>query len=248
MQFSSLTDAFLSYFDVNLVTNAEQREHVARMRYRVYCQEFGYENAEEFPDGQEVDDFDAYSIHCLVTHKRSGRPAGSVRLVCGSESQVLPLEKYCINSVYLDYMEALTSNPSQICEFSRFTVDTLFRRRRGENHTRVGEYDALDCSHQELRTFSLIGVVVFISAVALARLTRRTQIFGMMESNLPRLLRRSGLLVQQAGDYMEYHGKRAPYYLTTELAQDNMRDDLHVLYNTIYDRLAVNFKAQEDVA
>ena len=82
----------------------------------------------------------------------------------------------------------------------------------------------------------------------LASLTRREQIFGMMESNLPRLLRRSGLLVQQAGDYMEYPGNRAPYYFSTELALNNMRDDLHLLYDAIHARLAENFVARESVA
>jgi len=150
--------------------------------------------------------------------------------------------------MYLEYMDALTSNSSHVCEFSRLAVDTSFRRRRGEDHTRMGEYDSLDCSHQERRTFSLIGIVSFISAVAVASLTKRPHIIGMMESNLPRLLRRSGLMVQQAGDYMEYHGQRAPYHLSTELAVENMRDDLRGLYDTIHGRLAASFHAQEDVA
>jgi len=248
MQFPSLADAFLTYFDVSLATTLEQREQVARMRYRVYCKEFGYENAEEFPDRLEVDEFDAYSLHCMVTHKRSGLTAGCVRLICGSESQVLPLEKYCLNSMYLEYMDALTSNPSNVCEFSRLAVDTSFRRRRGEDHTRIGEYDSLDCSHQERRTFSLIGIVSFNSAVVVASLNSPQHIIGMMELNVPRLLRRSGLLVEQAGDYMEYHGQRAPYYLSTEVAVDNMREDLRVLYDTIHSRLAATIQAQEDVA
>ena len=248
MQFPSLSETFLTYFDVGLATTGEQLEAVARMRYRVYCEEFGYEKAEEFPDGREVDEFDEYSLHCMVTHKRSGRTAGCVRLICGSEAQVLPLEKYCLNSMYLEYIEELSFDSSHICEFSRLAVDTSFRRRRGEGHTRIGEYDSLDCTHQERRTFSLIGIVSFIAAVALADLTKRTHIFGMMESNLPRRLRRSGLLVQRAGDFMEYHGQRAPYHLTTETAVNNMSDDLRVLYDTIHGRLGATFHAQEDVA
>jgi hypothetical protein len=72
--------------------------------------------------------------------------------------------------------------------------------------------------------------------------------FAMMESNLPRLLRRAGILVQQAGDSMEYHGQRAPYFITTELALENMRDDLHVMYDAIYERLAYNYTGREAVA
>lgn len=247
-QFQSISDGFLDYFDVRISTMPEQREELARMRYRVYCMEFGFENAADFPSQLEADEFDDYSHHCMLTHKRTGSLAGGVRLVCASESHVLPIQKYCLNSVYTEYAEALMTEQDSVCEFSRLTVDTAFRRRRGEEHTKVGEFDALDCSHQERRTFSLIGVATFISAVALASLTDRPQIYGMMESNLPRLLRRSGLLVQQAGDYMEYHGRRAPYYLSTEVALNNMRDDLLGLYHLIHDRLAENFIAREFVA
>ena len=47
---------------------------------------------------------------------------------------------------------------------------------------------------------------------------------------------------------MEYHGNRAPYYFSTELALNNMRDDLHLLYDAIYARLAEDFVARESVA
>ncbi|MEH6567745.1 MAG: PEP-CTERM/exosortase system-associated acyltransferase [Halioglobus sp.] len=245
---SSIADDFLDYFEVNLSTTQRQREEFARMRYKVYCTEFGFENAADFPQGQEVDEFDDYSYHCLLTHKRSGTTAGGVRLVCASETDVLPLQKYCLNSVYTDYAEPLLIGQDSICEFSRLTVDTAFRRRRGEGYTNVGEYDAFACSHQERRTFSLIGVAAFISAIALADLTNRPKIYGMMESNVPRLLRRSGLLVQQAGDFMDYHGQRAPYYLSTELALSNMRSELLDLYYAIHHDLSENFIARESVA
>ena len=247
-QFQSISDGFLDYFDVSLSNTPAQREQLAAMRFRVYCTEFGYENAADFPSRLESDEFDDYSHHCMLKHKRTGRLAGGVRLVCASEAHILPIQKYCLGSVYAEYAEALLTEQDSICEFSRLTVNSAFRRRRGEDHTRMGEFDALDCSHQERRTFSLIGVATFISAVAMASLSNRPQIYGMMESNLPRLLRRSGLLVQQAGDYMDYHGQRAPFYLSTELALDNMRDDLLGLYQTIHDRLAESFIAREFVA
>jgi len=47
---------------------------------------------------------------------------------------------------------------------------------------------------------------------------------------------------------MEYHGRRAAYFISTEMALENMRDDLRVLYDVIRARLASDFEAKEDVA
>jgi len=240
--FPSLTETFLNYFDVDLATTKEQKDQVARLRYRVYCDEFAYESAKEFPDLRELDEFDQHSLHCLVTHRRSGRPAGCVRLVCASDEHAMPVETHCLQHVYAEYTDSLRSDRSRVCEFSRLAVDATFRKRPGEENTLLGELDALDCSHQEQRTFSIVGIACFLSAFALAELAGRDQIYAMMEANLPRLLRRAGILVQQAGDFTDYHGQRAPFFITTDLALENMRDDLHGLYDSLYQRLAHHYR------
>ena len=56
----------------------------------------------------------------------------------------------------------------------------------------------------------------------------------MMEPFLPRLLRRSGIIFQKAGEDIEYHGVRAPCFIRTQSALDKMRPDLKELYETIY--------------
>ena len=247
-EFPSLADAFLNYFDVDLASTARQREEVGRIRYRVYCEEFGYEPADQFPEGLEADPSDSYSLHCLITHRRSGRGAGCVRLVLASDDHVLPMETHCLENIYVEYLDAMMRERDQVCEFSRLAVDSTFRRRPGEDHTRLGEYDAMDCSHQEQRTFSLVGIAAFLAAFALADLSGRGHLYAKKESNLPRLLRRAGILVQQAGDTTEYHGQRTPYYITSEMAVANMRDDLLRLYQAIHEKLAYSYTARVNVA
>jgi len=247
-QFPTLAEAFLNYFDVELVCGEDMAARAAGVRYRVYCEEFGFEAADEFPDHMETDEFDAYSLQCLISHKRSGLDAGCVRVVCASESEQLPLEKYCLDSVYLEFMGTLNEDRDALCEFSRLAVDATFRKRSGEGRTKMGEFDALDCSHQEQRTFSLVGIAAFLAAFALAKLSGRTQIFAMMETNLPRLLRQAGILVERSGDTVNYHGERAAYFITVERALQNMRDDLQLLYDAIWNCLAVGFDTKEDVA
>jgi len=247
-QFPSLAEAFLNYFDVDLVESQRQRERVGRLRYRVYCEEFGYEPAAAFPDGRETDSFDDHALHCEITHRGSGETAGCVRLICATDMHRLPLETYCLESVYVDYLDALSQERNRVCEVSRLAVDPAFRRRQGERHTRLGEFNAMDCCHQEQRTFSLISIAAVLAGFAMSSLTDRTRIYTMMEANLPRLLRRAGILMQQAGDPMEYHGLRSTYFITTDFALDNMRDDLRIMYDAIYGRLAFNSAASEHVA
>lgn len=247
--FPSLTEAFLNYFDVDLVTSAEQRDQVADIRYRVYCEEFGYEPASAYPNKRETDEFDAHSLHCLVTHRRSKFPAGCVRLICASEDHSLPLETNCLENVYVDYLDSLMGNArDNVGEVSRLAVDPAFRKRPGENHTRIGEFDAVDCCHQERRTFSMISVAGVLAAVAMSSLEQRSEIYTMMEPNLPRLLRRAGIMALKAGDSMDYHGRRAPYYISTESSLANMRDDMQRFYAVIYQRLSRHYIAGEQVA
>jgi N-acyl amino acid synthase of PEP-CTERM/exosortase system len=246
--FPSLTEAFLNYFEVGLVETQQARDQVARLRYRVYCEEFGFEPAEDFPDRLETDRFDDHSLHCIITHRGSGETAGCVRLICATETHSLPLEVHCQGSVYVDYLEPLGLERHRVCEVSRLAVDPAFRRRPGERHTRLGEFDAMDCCHLEQRTFSLISMAGVLAAFAMSSLTDRTQIFTMMEENLPRLLRRAGILMQRAGNDVEYHGQRSAYFITTELALDNMREDLLVMYRAIHERLVCSSNSREHVA
>jgi len=239
-----LSENFLRYFDVALATSSSQKSDVFGIRYRVYCDEFGYEPAESFPDKQERDEFDAQAKHAIIQHKLSGLPAGCVRLVspCHDDhSDLLPFEKNCSGSLDKAKIDELALTRDSICEISRLAVDGEFRRRSGERVTRYGLIEGLDCSQQERRTFSMIAVTGFLAATALTSISGRTNVFAMMEPFLPRLLKRSGINFQRVGDDIDYHGQRAPYFITTKSALDNMRPDLKELYLEIYQRISEDY-------
>ena len=227
----SLADYFLRYFDVALASSKTDRDAVARLRHRVYCEEFGYEPRSA--DGREVDDYDGHSVSCIVTHRRTGTPAGCVRLICASDTDRLALEDNCLESVHCDYRKSLETRREDVCEFSRLAVDPDFRRRAGEARTLLGAASALRCSRAERRTYSAIGIVCYLSAFAAADLLGRRDVYAMMAPSLPRLLHRSGIPVEQAGSSMEYHGRRAPYFVSTNAVVAHMSDELRPLYRTI---------------
>lgn len=230
---ASLVEDFQKYFSLELATTPSQLDAVFRIRYRVYCEEFHYEPADDFPNQMESDEFDEFSRHCLVSHKASGMPAGCARLVLADAGRLMPMEKFCLSAIDADKIRAFDDRRHSVCEFSRLGVDGAFRRRMGERESRFGEISALDCSKREQRTFSLIAVATILSALAMSEIIGRTHCFAMMEPFLPRLLRRSGLIVQPAGREIEYHGARSPYYFETSEIVRGMAEELQEFYAVI---------------
>lgn len=230
----SLVEDFWHFFEVSVARSPEQLAEVFGIRYRVYCEEFGYEPRERFPDRQERDAFDDQSLHCIIVHRTSRLPAGCVRLVFCDEGHTLPMETFCREALDPRCLADLRAERPNACEVSRLAVDRRFRRRAGEGETRFGHVESLDFSAREVRTFSLIAVAAYLSATALTTITGRTFVHAMMEPFLPRLLRRSGIRFQAAGTEMDYHGLRAPYVTRSEEVVAGMQPELRELYNTIH--------------
>ena len=153
----------------------------------------------------------------------------------------LPIEKHCGHSLDPATVGFMKHHRDTICEISRLAVDGRFRRRFGEDRSQLGELDALDFSHQELRTFSLVATASFMAATALTELTGCNNIFAMMEVFLPKVLARSGLHFERAGQEIDYHGSRAPYFITTQSAIEHMVPELKAFYVDIYKSLANSY-------
>lgn len=233
---ASLAETYSKFFRVDIAETIEQRRDVYGIRYRVYAEEFGFEKAEEFPDKLEYDEYDAQSIHCLITHIPTGQPAGCVRVVPTFSSEVrdpLPLEKYCSDCLDMDFIKAMNLPRESICEISRLAVDGVFRQRPGERKTRMGSINFSAVSEEEKRTFPLIAVSGFLACIAITKKIQRPNAFMMTEPFLPRLLARAGILVEKAGREIDYHGIRAPYFITQPQAESGLRDDLKELYLAI---------------
>jgi N-acyl amino acid synthase of PEP-CTERM/exosortase system len=233
----SYAEAFLTYFDVCLAKSESQRNDVGRIRYRVYCEEFGYEPCDAFADGIERDKFDAQSLQCLVTHKATNTPAGCVRVVKAHADNPLPFENFCAESLDADFFKRNPVPRELMCEVSRLAVDGMFRRRSGEQATRFGGVHISDLSQQEKRTFPMIAVSCFLAANIMADHAGNTKLFAMMEPFLPRLLKRSGINFTKVGQDIDYHGLRAPYFVTTPEVKDNVVPELKELYVAIEELL-----------
>ncbi len=239
-----LVQSFQDYFVVRFAHTPALKKWAYQVRYRVYCDEFRYEAIEKYPDGLEKDEYDDFSLHCLVWHKKTQQAAGCVRLVPawnGDSPVILPFEKHCPESIDSQCLQSINPDRQKVCEISRLAVDRLFRRRSGEELTRFGDISAFDFSEKEQRTFSLIAVSAFLAATALIELSGRTEVFAMMEPFLPRMLKRSGLIFQKAGFDVNYRGIRAPYFIRDPHAVFAGESNLTELYLWIRQQVAEDF-------
>ena len=238
MDAKRIAENFHAYFSVSLASAEWQRERLFRARYEVYCKEFGYEKEEDCPGGMERDVHDPRAIHAQVVHDSSDTLAGCVRLITPEDAcDPLPMQLAWGNGLTEDTMHPQSFDRESVCEVSRLAVPGPFRRRPNEHQSPLGNIHGLAFSEEEVRTFPLISVGLFLTAIGLAQATSRPHIFAIMEPRLARLLVRSGLNFTQIGEIRDYHGRRAPYYLHHDNAMRHLRVDLRHLYDDICERL-----------
>src|SRR5271157_3378828 len=99
---------------VKKATSQEELNHVFKLRYRVYCLERGYENANDYPEGTEKDEYDPYSVHFIAYVKSS--PVGTIRLILDNPLG-FPVGRYCNAD-----LKAMSPDTGSIAEISRLAV------------------------------------------------------------------------------------------------------------------------------
>jgi N-acyl amino acid synthase of PEP-CTERM/exosortase system len=244
----SIADTFDQYFLIQQAITLDEQQAFFKMRYRVYCEEFGYEDRSAFSKEEETDKFDAVSKHIVIIHRASNRVAAGARVVPASlenkKVNRLPMEVYCAPCLDQETLALLASERKSICEISRLAVDPDFRRRPNEKAARYGN---MDFDEDEKRVFPLLSVALLMGVNTLALDLGWNYGLAMMESFLPRLLRRSGVELTEAGVSMEYHGTRAPYKIRADVGKNSWNGDLLGLYEAVEAQLHGLSKGFEQV-
>jgi len=246
---NDLADHFQTYFRILPADSPPLREQVFRIRYDVYCREFGFEKEECFPDGLEKDDYDDQAHHCIIIHRASGQGAGCVRLVTASPNDsefLLPMERCCAQSLKDPARDPRRLPRDRIAEVSRLAVHTGFRRRSGETASPAGRVDLSDISAEQRRTFPLLSLALFYASAALMQIRDRQHAFVMVEPRLARRLQALALPITQVGEPLEYHGTRAGFYLQAQAVVDNIPNELKGLYQYAHRSLSTGLPDSDD--
>lgn len=183
--FGAALAAATEEMEVEVATSAEQILEAQRLRYKVYCEERGFEPG---ANGLEQDSYDGASRHVLVRGRSTGKVLGTVRVVIGAEAPgeaSFPMMRVCEQYVLAPLPVMATG------EISRFA---LTRDRLGVSPTAA----AL------MRLFLMRGIVTVSGMHQLSHWC------AIMESSLLRLLRATAIHFQQVGPPVEFHGLRQP--------------------------------------
>ena len=186
----------------------EQVFEAKRLRYRVYCEERGFEAGE---GGIEQDAFDESSHHILVRSRFTGEVYGTVRVALSDLKKAaagFPMERLCPTWVFSSLPRAATG------EVSRFA---LTRDRSG-----------LSPAAASLMRLCLIqGVLKICDEQAL------THICALMERTLIRLLQATSIYFVAVGPTIEHRGARRSATWTIDEGLAHVRRENPVVWSFI---------------
>lgn len=187
-------------------------EEVYRLRFKVYCEEWGFEDPSQYPDGMEKNEFDLYSEHFIIRETSEANSIiGTARIVCPCGIGY-PITKYCqVEDALRD--EILRGRPApQIGEVSRLAISKQFRKRIEDNVLFDYSEDIPLSQHSFHEKRKCNFVHEFYKFLLLESLDMNFNFWYVaMKRGLYVLLKRVGMIYHEIGPEIDYHGLRTPY-------------------------------------
>lgn len=220
-------------FTTSIVSEEKDLTDIYRLRYKVYCLEWGFEKPENHVSGGITDSFDNHSIHFAVKDD-SQKIIGAVRLIIDSDDG-FPIERYCELDINKDEISR-----DKIAEISRLVIHRDYRRRTedkyiygpDEERRTIGSfaygYDSfsrrfedrykfkqsvqrVNVSQIERRRRHEIVVSLYKAVFIESKRRNLSYWYSVMTKGIAALLDKFGIKFEVIGDPVDYHGIRTPY-------------------------------------
>jgi N-acyl amino acid synthase of PEP-CTERM/exosortase system len=193
-------------------------DSIFALRYEVYCKERSFLAPDDYPEKQEEDIYDPYSIHLAGVHQ-SGQTVATSRLILPSEKG-FPLLEHCKLFPEYEYLvdpERLIREPT--AEISRLAISKSFRRRKDDGDYGASVAQDPQVSDNPLHEVGLsrrqqpeIIIGIFRLIYQASKRNGITHWLAAMEKSLFRLLQRFRLDFNPIGPELDYYGPVAPYF------------------------------------
>lgn len=109
-------------FRFYIADDPKEIEDIYRLRYKVYCEEYGYIDKKLFPDGLEKDKYDESSSYLVIRDKKN-EVAATVRIIKNSEEGFPIQEHFSFN------IDTSKIDQDRLVEISRLIVAKKYRRK-----------------------------------------------------------------------------------------------------------------------
>ncbi len=242
MSQKKLSETFLQYFKVVYADSPDLQTLAHRIRYQVYCEEFGFEDPLECLDQCERDEMDSIADQALLIHIPTGEAIGCTRLI-GSRgcpaSGCLPFERHGSEILERHEFDLKKIPKTLIGEFSRLAVLSKFRRRKTDEQRPVSlpDKDVEADDHGQRSSYPLIPLGLFVCSLSMLVLSPLDYGVAMMEPRLSRKLRWHGIRFTQIGPVIDFRGKRAPYYISRTTILNDLTEEVEQLRNVLTQQL-----------
>jgi N-acyl amino acid synthase of PEP-CTERM/exosortase system len=209
----------------------EQSYH---LRYQVYCLERGFLPAAKYPDGREVDDFDAHSIHLGVLNTE-GKLVGTVRLVEPSDAG-LPMFHHC---TLFEDSPSLHETSVRVVETSRLAISRQYNRGRSDGfYDLEGLSGLMDIPE---RRKGDIFLHLYKGGYQASKRRGFTHWLAATEKSLQRLMIRYGFPWKAIGAEVDYYGRVSPYLMDLREFDDVILSRRIAVLRTFLDGLEPEF-------
>jgi len=224
----------MRYWRVAPLRTADELKLSYALRCRVYCEERGFLDITDYPNGIEQDEFDDYSLH-FGSFDAEGGLVGSARLVLRGPLG-FPMFSHC--ALDPEWQEKIDAIP-QLVEISRLVVSRQYRRRAndgyyGIQHTedpenfdrrreaRIASGAPAPSEQSDRRDQFSVAVSLFKAMYQAAWRLHMTHALSAMELTLLRLLRRYHFPFEKIGPECDYFGPVTPFLLDAELVEQQL--------------------------
>jgi len=201
---------FDKYFEVFLADTPESKEIHYSIRYKVYCEEMGFENKDDFPLEQEFDEYDSHSAHFIVRQKQSGQWIATMRLIFKND-QLLPIEQHGILDKPID-----KNDWGKTVEVSRLCVIKEIRRVLDGNplYGLTDENKETDKVKQLNNHHGINRRIIWGMLSAGSEYCYVNNIlnwYSMTPTPLAKILQKGGFNMSRIGKPVYHRGERYPY-------------------------------------
>jgi len=203
------------------------------LRYKVYCDERGFEKPEDHPGGIETDEYDQHSAHFAAINPDNNQVVGTARIIFNT-SKGFPFEKHA--KVYRGVIDRVDRN--HLGEISRLAISKEYRRHLAvDARPDLYGYGA-DCyaawdEAEKIDVCQDIIASLYRSIYGECRENNLTHLVAVMADSLHRLLKKNGILFEPIGPSVYYHGMRTPYLCCLEKMVDNLKESNPYNYRRI---------------